>query len=114
MKEYWLTFIILPDGTAGRRLMDLKNAVSNLSTLWKLESASFIRFCSREEHAVIADAIKAALDPAKDTMLLGTPETAVTLLATAANDDDYQDMLASFEQRRRQRRTHRRSPPLDC
>lgn len=93
MAVYWLTFRLETDATYNDRYDKLIEAVDILSTRWWVEPSSFLLFESGNKIDEIARAVKTAITPSKDLVLIGMPEIKSARVIGKVTDQTLFDLM---------------------
>jgi hypothetical protein len=88
-ETYWLTFRLADDATYSTRLDKLTKAVQDVTAgTWWVEPTSFLLFQSASDIDAVAAIVKAAINPAKDIVLIGMPDYKSARIIGASTDPD--------------------------
>jgi hypothetical protein len=97
MTVYWLTFRLHEEKISGssyeQRYKALYDAIDKASTKWWTEPTSFVTFESAQAIGTIAAAIKQAIAPTHDVVLLRMMDTQSAMLIGTALDRGIYDLI---------------------
>lgn len=93
MGVYWLSFRLAEEGDYDLRYKGLYAAIESRSTKWWFETSSFILFESAESIGTLSTAVKAAIDPSKDLVVLGMTEIKDMRVIGVYEDRDIESLV---------------------